>query len=178
MITLVMTFYILVFIFALIGVMRGWAKELLVSSSVLVGMGIIYIFEDLVPFTRDLLVDGSITEFWFRTFTILFMVFFGYQAPRISRISQGVEKRDKIRDAILGFLFGALSGYMIFGCLWYYMAEAGYPFAPSISSPSNDPVTADTAMRLLNLFPPAILTGYWILVAVVLAFVFVLIVFI
>ena len=46
----------------------------------------------------------------------------------------------------------------------------------TFSSPDTLPSYVDTANRLLNSFPPAILGGYWVYVAVVVSFIFVLVV--
>jgi len=178
MVTLVIAFYILVGIFALIGSMRGWGKEILVSFSVILGLALIAVVEDLLPYTKDVIQDGSELQFWIRFTIIVFMVFFGYQSPKLSQLARATERRDRIQDWILGLIFGAINGYLIFGTLWYFMDEANYPFAPYIISPMNDPITADTAQRLLKYFAPALLSGYWIYIAVVIAFIFVIIVFI
>jgi len=178
MVTLVVAFYIFVVLFAVIGSMRGWGKEVLVGFSVILALAFIAVIEDLLPYTNDLFQNGSTSQFWVRSSILIVMVFFGYQSPRFSQFARFSEKRARIQDFILGILFGAINGYLIFGTLWYFMDEAGYPFTPYISSPANDPVTAETAQRLLNLFAPALLSGYWVYIAVVIAFIFVLIVFI
>ncbi len=36
--------------------------------------------------------------------------------------------REKIQDIILGVVIGAFNGYLIAGTIWFYMADAGYPF--------------------------------------------------
>ena len=178
MISLVFAFYIFVILFAIIGSMRGWGKEVLVSFSVVLALGFIAVIEDLLPYTNDLFQDGSMEQFWMRTGILMVMVFFGYQSPKISQFARFNERRDRVQDFMLGFLFGAINGYLIFGTLWYFMDEAGYPFSPAISSPTAVPSSVETAERLLNSFAPAILSGYWIYVAVVIAFVFVLVVLI
>jgi hypothetical protein len=178
MISLVVAFYIFVVMGAIIGSMRGWGKEVLVSFSVVLALGFIAVFEDLFPYTNDLFQDGSLNQFWVRTGILLCMVFFGYQSPKLSRFARYNEKRDRVQDFILGLLFGALNGYLIFGTLWYFMDEAGYPFSPAISSPETLPSYVDQANRLLNSFAPAVLSGYWIYVAVVVSFIFVLVVLI
>lgn len=178
MVTLVVTFYIFVVLFAVVGSMRGWGKEVLVSFSVILALAFITVFEDLLPYTGDLVESGSVSQFWLRAGILVGLVFLGYQSPKLTQFARFSEKRDRIQDFLLGILFGAINGFLIFGTIWYFMDEAAYPFAPHISSPVNDPITAQTAQSLLNIFPPALLTGYWIYVAVVVAFIFVLAVFI
>ncbi|MFC2065341.1 hypothetical protein ACFLXB_09635, partial [Chloroflexota bacterium] len=107
-----------------------------------------------------------------------FLVFFGYQTPKIPRL---VEKfyRERLQDALLGIFIGAINGYLIGGSLWYFLSSAQYPF-PIISDPlsSGIPEVVDSANMLLSLLPPAILGVPLIYFIVVVAFIFVLVVFI
>jgi len=180
MVSLLMFFYIFLAFFGIMGFMRGWAKELMVIFSVFLALGFIAAFENLLPFTKDLFKEGSIQEYWFRTITVIVMVIFGYQTPRFSRIARSAEKRDLIQDHLLGFIFGLITGYMIIGTLWAYMDAANYPFAPYITSPKNDPYLGETALRLVKWFPPNFWLGQppWIYVIVIIAFIFVIVVFI
>src|SRR4030067_2571234 len=127
MVSLLMFFYIFLALFGIIGVMRGWAKELTVIFSVFLGLGFVAAFDNLIPFTKDLFTEGSPTEFWFRVVVIIFLVLFGYQSPRFSRIAKATEKRDLIKDHLLGFIFGLITGDMIVGTLWAFMHVAGSP---------------------------------------------------
>jgi len=175
---MVVAFYLLVALFAFIGSMRGWGKEVLVSFSVILALALISVIEDLLPYTKELYQGDALVQFWVRSSILLLLVFFGYQSPKLSQLSKASEKRDRVQDLILGFIFGAINGYLIFGTLWFFMHEANYPFTPHITSPETDPVTREVAYRLLGAFPPALLTSFWIYVAVVLAFIFVMVVFI
>ena len=55
MISLDVIFWMYVFLFALIGAMRGWARELLVSFSVILSLFVLSVLERFVPFIRDTL---------------------------------------------------------------------------------------------------------------------------
>src|SRR3990172_9808368 len=180
MVSLLMFFYIFLVLFGVIGFMRGWAKELMVIFSVFLALGFVAAFENLIPFTKDLLKEGSVQEFWFRTITVIIMVLFGYQSPRFSRIAKASEKRDLIQDHLLGLIFGLITGYMIVGTLWAFMHAAGYPFSPYITSPKNDPELGETALRLIKWFPPNFWLGQhpYVYVVVIVAFIFVIVVFI
>lgn len=179
MITLFCAFFIFMLLFAVVGALRGPAKEVLVSFSVLVAIAFIVLVEDLLPLTVNLFQDGSMTQYWFRTLTVLLLVIFGYVTPKISSLSKVAGRQLQISDYLLGFFLGAINGYLVVGTLWYYMDAAGYPFSPYITAPLQ---TADGggqyALQLIALLPPAILYGYRVLAAVVIAFVFVIIVMI
>lgn len=175
MITLQFTFWLMVILFAIIGAMRGWAKELLVTFSVVVGLFIIAILQRFAPSTlRSFLLSGSPTTFWIYSLIITFLAFFGYQTPNLARIAQGRMVREKFSDALLGFFLGALNGWLVIGSVWYFMALAKYPFAPNITPPPADLV-------ILNYLPPEILianNSATIYFAVAVSFLFVLVVFI
>ena len=179
MITLLCAFFLFMLLFAVVGALRGPAKEVLVSFSVLVAIAFIVLVEDLLPLTVNLFEDGSMTQYWFRTLTVLLLVLFGYVTPKISSLSKVAGRQLQISDYILGFFLGAINGYLVVGTLWYYMDAAGYPFSPYITAPLQ---TVDGggqyALQLIALLPPAILYGYRVLAAVVIAFVFVIIVMI
>jgi hypothetical protein len=180
MVSLLVVFYIFIGLFAIIGAMRGWVKELLVIFSVILALAFITILENLIPFTKDMIVEGSTGQFWLRAAIVASLAFFGYQSPKITRLSEAVGRRDKIQDFILGLLFGVVSGYMIVGTLWSYMNAAGYPFKPYMTAPANDPTLGKAAEALLGWLPPAIVLGQqpWIYIVVVFSFIFVIVVFI
>jgi uncharacterized membrane protein required for colicin V production len=179
MITIFCAFFLFVLIFAVIGALRGPAREVLVSFSVLVAIAFIVLVEDLLPLTTNLFAEGSMTQYWFRTLTVIVLVIFGYVTPKISQLSKAAGRPLGIQDYILGFFIGAINGWLIVGTLWYYMDAAGYPFTPWITAPIDVAQGGGTyAIQLIQLLPPAIFYGYRVLAAVIIAFVFVIIVMI
>jgi uncharacterized membrane protein required for colicin V production len=166
MVNLMTLFYIFLGIFGLVGLMRGWTKELLVGVSVFVSLAFINAFENFLPFFRDLYQEGSITEFWVRTAFLIFLVFFGYQSPRIPRFAMAAERGEKIQSHLLGFFIGIINGFLIVGSLWAFMDNAGYPFTPFVTAP-----TAEVAF--MNWFAPNMFLGQfpWVYVFVVVAFI-------
>ena len=181
MVSLLVFFYIFVFIFGIIGASRGWAKEALVIFSVILALALVAVVEQLLPFTRNLLAGADPADlFWFHWLIVLLLVFFGYQTPRVKRFAEPTKRAEEIREIMLGFFVGVITGYMVVGTLWWYMDQAGYPFAPYITSPANDVLTGDAAMRVLKWFPPGLWLGNYpgVIVSVVIAFIFVIIVFI
>jgi uncharacterized membrane protein required for colicin V production len=175
-ISLIVVFWMYVILFAVIGGMRGWAKELLVSFSVILALTFTTLLASYIPFVRDVLSkDSPAIFFWMRSIILALLVFFGYQTPNIPRFATKVS-REKIQDIILGIFIGALNGYLIVGTLWFYMAEAGYPF-PEVITPPPDSIAA-TVASMMRYMPPRLLGIPGIYFAVVIAFIFVLVVFI
>ena len=175
MISLNFTFWLLVAIFGLIGMMRGWAKELLVSFSVVLGLAFNSLLMRYVPFIKALPSDDT-PLFWIRTSIVLMLVFFGYQTVGLPRFPSKAN-REKLQDSLLGFVLGALNGFLVIGTLWYYMAEANYPF-DYVSAPVPGTPMGEAAMRLLPILAPRLLGEPAIYFAVMLCFIFVLVVFI
>ena len=157
-----------------------WVLCLLVIFSVILALALIAVVEELLPFTKNLLASADPGDlFWFHWLIVLLLVFFGYQTPRVKRFAEPTKKAEEIRETLLGFFVGAITGYMVVGTLWFYMDKGGYPFQPYITSPINDPLTGEAAMRVLKAFPPALWLGNFpgVIVSVVIAFIFVIIVF-
>jgi uncharacterized membrane protein required for colicin V production len=197
MISLMVVFYIFLITFAIIGGLRGWAKELLVVFSVVLAFFLIFLLEKFSPFIRpfgtvfptaDVIVpfdtlppdvQGPLkTQFWARTVILIVLVFFGYQTTGISRLAAAV-RRERVQDFILGIIFGAVNGYLIIGTIWSYMDSAHYPFFPLIISPTEGDPLGVTALNLISKLPPMWLGNEpWIYIAVGAAFLFVLVVFI
>lgn len=175
MVSLVFVFWMLVILFGLIGIFRGWAKELLVSFSVILSLAFNMLLRLYIPGVNSLPND-NLTLFWIRTIIVSVLVFFGYQTVALPRFATKAA-REKLQDSLLGFILGAINGYLIIGAIWFYMAEAGYPFA-YIKAPIPGTVEGDAALNLLPLLSPNLLGVPWIYFAVMIAFIFVLVVFI
>lgn len=178
MVTLTFFFYAFVVLFGVIGAMRGWAKELLVTFSVILAIFIITVFERFVPTFGDVLARSSPeVNFWVRTTVITLFAFFGYQTPNLPRIGGARFARERLQDTLLGLFLGALNGYFIIGTLWFYLDQAGYPF-PFIFPPDPNTQLGSDAAELLNLLPPRWLGVPTVYFAVAVAFAFVVIVFV
>jgi hypothetical protein len=106
------------------------------------------------------------------------MVYFGYQSVAISRVSEKATRGQRVGDLILSFILGAFNAYLIIGSLWYYMFQAGYPYSQYISPPDPNTAQGQAAIQLMNYLPPSLVGVPTIYFVVVLAFVFVLVVFI
>ncbi len=175
MVSLTFLFWLFVVLFGLIGMMRGWAKELMVVFSVILALAFNRLLDKYVPFVASLPDDGQ-AMFWLRTIILLVLVFFGYQTVSFARFASKAA-REKLQDSLLGFVLGAFNGYLIVGTLWFYLHEAKYPF-PYITEPTQATEMGKAALRLIESMPPRILGEPAIYFAVMLAFIFVLVVFI
>jgi hypothetical protein len=178
-------FWLFVILFGIIGAMRGWAKELLVTFSVILTLFIINVLEKLLPVVSTALQRSPDIDFWVRVSLLVGLVFFGYQSPSIPRLaSTNRFAREKLQDSLLGFLLGSINAYLFVGSLLWYLQKAyeamnnTYPI-DFIIPPDPTSAIGLAYFDLLKRVPPAWLSnGVGIYVAVALAFTFVLIVFI
>jgi len=175
MMSLTFAFWMFVVLFGIIGAMRGWVKELLVAFSVLLCLALNTLLMKYVP-VISAIQPGDQGLFWIRTLILGLLVFFGYQTVHIPGLT-GKAAREKLQDTLLGAVLGAFNGYMVVGTLWYYLHEAGYPFS-YITPPDNVSDMGIAAMNLIQYLPPRILGEPGIYFAVILSFIFVLVVFI
>ncbi|NPA92338.1 MAG: hypothetical protein GXO56_01485 [Chloroflexi bacterium] len=166
MVTLAGVLFLGLLFFTVTGLLRGYMKEFLVTSSVLVAILITVLLERYAPALQPLIQANDQRWFWVRAGILIFMVIFGYQTPRFIR----PRNQSPIRDALLGALLGALNGYLIIGTLWYYLAVAGYPWPNLVRAPV-DPLSIQIAQHL----PPAFLGVPGIYIAVAIMFVFVIV---
>jgi hypothetical protein len=187
MISLNFAFWVFVIFFAVIGAMRGWAKELLVTFSAVLAIFIIIIIERFVPFITNfgestVPVAGAPMDFWIRSILMIVFSFFGYQTPRFPRIQTSKLARERVQDVILGALVGALNGYMIIGSLWFFLHQIGYRLNETVANyvVPPDPLSeaGQRALELVAILPPAVLVVPWIYFIIALAFAFVVIVFV
>ena len=179
MVSLAVLFYIFIFIFALIGAIRGVANEVSVIFSVVLGLFIITVLQSYVPAVESYMTNSPITsQIGFKAIVLGGIVFCGYQTPNLPVFNQSQRfRRDRLQDLILGFMVGALNGFMIFGSLWYFIHEANYPYSFVLAPIAGTPA-GEAALQLIPLLPPAWLVTPLIYFAIALSFIFVLVVFI
>ncbi len=175
MMSIVYVFWMYVVLFAIVGAMRGWAKELLVSFSVILALTTNHVLRKYIPIVSAL-PESSTSLFWIRTLILLTLVYFGYQTvvsvPRLASKAA----RERLQDTLFGFIMGGINGYLIAGTVLFYMHQANYPYPTIVSPPTGDVLTK--VIALMNWMPPHLLGEPGIYFAVLLAFIFVLVVFI
>lgn len=176
MMSVVYIFWMYVVLFALVGWMRGWAKELLVAFSVLLALALNHVLRRYIPLAQNL-PETDQSLFWVRTVILLVLVYFGYQTViSISHLA-AKGRTEKLQDTLFGAFLGALNGYLVAGSILYYIHVADYPFQNVLSKPA-DPAILQTVNQMMLYMPPQLLGEPGIYFAIILAFVFVLVVYI
>lgn len=176
MMSIVYIFWMYVILFGLVGWMRGWAKELLVAFSVILALALNHVIRRYIPIARDL-PETDVSLFWVRTIILVVLVYFGYQTVISIPHLASRAARERLQDTLFGAFLGAVNGYLVAGSILYYMNVADYPFQNVISKPT-DPNLVQTVNQMMLYMPPQLLGEPGIYFAIILAFVFVLVVYI
>jgi uncharacterized membrane protein required for colicin V production len=183
MMSIIYLFWMYVLLFAVIGAMRGWAKELMVSFSVVTALAVNMLLEKYIPLVRDLVdpakpitQDALTAEFWIRTLILIALVYFGYQTVSISRFASKA-MRERLQDSMFGAVLGGFNGYLIAGSVLYYNHVGNYPF-PNIVSRATDPTITQAIDNMMRYMPPQFLGEPGIYFAVIIILIFIIVVYI
>jgi len=176
-VSLIVVFTLLTIIFAVIGAMRGWTKELLVTSSVVLALFLINILENYILTYNSALTTQPDTKLAARAVILLLLTFFGYETPQI-RALQPKLARERLQDTLLGFILGALNGYLLIGSLWFFLHEAGYPTDLIITSGEGWEELVAKYEEVMRWLAPNLLPIPHIYFAVGVVFVVILVVFV
>lgn len=176
MMSIVYVFWMYVFLFAIIGWMRGWAKELLVAFSVILALALNHVIRRYIPLAANL-PETDPTLFYVRVIVLLVLVYFGYQTVISIPHLAAKGRTEKLQDTLFGAFLGALNGYFVAGSILYYIHIADYAVQKVITKPT-DPELLATVNQMMLYMPPQLLGEPGIYFAIILAFVFVLVVYI
>src|SRR5512133_1896184 len=176
MMSIVILFWMFVILFAIVGWMRGWAKELLVAFSVILALALNHVLRRYIPIAQAL-PETDKSLFWVRTIILLVLVYFGYQTVVSIPHLASRAARERLQDTLFGAILGGVNGYLIAGTILFYMIIAGYPFNKIISPPTDQGII-QTVNQMMTYMPPQLLGEPGIYFAIILAFIFVLVVYI
>ncbi|MEP6894504.1 MAG: CvpA family protein [Chloroflexota bacterium] len=176
MISIIYVFWMYVFVFAVIGWMRGWAKELLVAFSVILALALTHVIHKYIPIAASL-PESDISLFWVRTIILLVLVYFGYQTVVSIPHLAAKGRTEKLQDTLFGAFLGGLNGYLVAGSVLYYLYMADNSFQSIVIQPT-DPALQAQINQMMLYMPPQLLGEPGIYFAIILAFVFVLVVYI
>jgi hypothetical protein len=157
MLELVTLVWVFVVFFAFMGLQRGWTKEIISMSGVILGLFALHQFDTVIrqqllaAFTPDM-------KFYFQTALFLIIVFFAYQTRALigsdARAAQGGDGRDALQTRVLGGIVGGVNGYLISGSVWYFLhinrdlGTGVYPLDPYVIAPSAGSLSAENLANL------------------------------
>ena len=164
MISLSVLFYVLIALFVLIGAMRGFGKEIVVCASSILAL---FTIEVVIPESSE--TRGVPNAFGSihcgRCVRLCWL-----PNPNLRRFAENIRfQRGPFRDMLAGGLMGAINGYMIVSSLWFYLAEANYPFK-AITPPDLATEMGQSAAKILASAFPTFMHAPVIYYAVVIAF--------
>ncbi|HOU14504.1 MAG TPA: CvpA family protein [Anaerolineae bacterium] len=175
MVPLQTVFWGLVILFGIIGALRGWAKELLVTFSVILARFIETVLLKYVPVVnttlQTMVTNDHKTWFYVRCIIFIVIVAFGYATTILSSHLGSKARKEKLQDSLLGFFLGAINGFLVIGMLWGFLHNLGYNLW-GITAPT------EQAAALIRYLPIGWLADSTLLILVAIAFAFVLIVFV
>lgn len=176
MMSIIYLFWMYVILFGIIGSMRGWAKELLVAFSVVTALTTNFLLRKYLPLMHDL-PDASSSMFWIRSFIVLGLVFFGYQTINILPRFESKARRERLQDALFGFVLGGFNGYLVAGTLLYYYHVADYPYQDIISKATDANIIASIE-TMMAYMPPHFLGEPGIYFAPIIILIFIIVVYV
>lgn len=148
--------WLMALLFGYIGFSRGWSKEMIATSGIILGLFALFQFDDTL--SELLVAVPADQKFLIRAVLFAVIVFFAYQTRALigedaekaekSRRKGNTEGRDRLQSSVLGLLIGLLNGYLIWGSLWYFMHVTNYPLSPYISAPLPGTMSADFVQSL------------------------------
>jgi len=180
-------FWFSVAFFAVIGLMRGWVREIQATAAAVLSM---FIIEQISPWVWTILVERTPPELlatdplgtlrrlvMLKAAILLIVVFFGYQGPVLVQFAtsgrtKANRPRETIQEGVLGLAVGLLNGYLIIGALWWYVHVGQYPFE-WIISPENFPES--TSALMISSLPLRYLASPWLEILVVVFFLIVIV---
>ena len=156
-------FLVLIGLFGAIGVVRGYQRELGVTTMLLLALFMIefFIATTLGDRVTGVLSNAGVSETQIDTIVdltacavLLIVTFISYQGFGLVYPGSG-------RNNFLSLLIGLLNGYLFAGSIWWYLQNAGWPLAKV-----TEPFTPVYEF-LVKLLPPEIFGWqFFILVAV------------
>lgn len=176
MISLTVLFGLLVIIFGIIGAMRGWAKELLVTSAIVLGLFLNSILATYIQPYQTLMVTAPLgTILAMQAGALLLLAFFGYQTPKIQALQPKLV-RERFEEILLGGFMGLLNGFLLVGSIWFYLHQTGYATTDLVVAPDGE--LAEQIEGLMAYMPPSLLPIPHVFFAVGVVFVFIIVVFV
>src|SRR4051812_36557651 len=150
--------WVMAVFFGVIGVIRGLRREIVSFGGIILATFALFQFDVLLRgvFLASIPRDQA---FFVQAGLFGVVVYFAYQTRSFGSSYEGAAREgprgNRFQDAILGCLLGALNGYLIWGAIWYFLDINDYPFAPLITAPAANSISA----QALNAIPLVLIGG-------------------
>lgn len=137
-----------IILFATMGYVRGFSKELVALAGIILALFTLVQFEN---FFENIGRGAGLAQiFYVKAFFLGVVTFFAYQTPpdRIVTGKRKFESRDAWQNRLLGSILGGINAYLVFGSLWYFMDQLAYPLSPHVSTPPPESASASMVSSL------------------------------
>jgi len=177
----------LLVLFALIGSLRGWGKELIVAFSVILALFVEHVLLTFVSPVRALLENVTPSgQFYIRAVMFIILTVFGYAGPTFYKPLGAKMAREHLQDLLLGFFLGLINGFLIVGTLFSFLSASGYGVLPGQPAEAGGiggivpPAPDSPSANLVAFLPPEWIakSDAVLYIAVAASFVFVIVMFI
>ncbi len=169
-------FFIVIAIFAVIGIVRGVSRELGVTLMLLIGLMVLLLLDTYAADQIQRVLEfflGSNTALQKSVLAIVyslwmvFIAFISYEGRTMSFsnvpiLSDFVKRSGGPGGGLAGAFTGVINGYLLAGTIWYYLACANWPFL-RISEPFSSMYYA-----ISSILPPMIFKWYYVVILIVL----------
>ena len=156
-------FLIVIVIFGLVGAVRGFSREIGVTAMLLIALLILQVVDHLAAGTRDTVLAFIVGPAPAAQLTARAAIYALVLVPVAFVSYQGETLIFPTASAsgTLGLLAGLLNGWLFAGSIWYYLAQANWPFIPVASNYDS------LYLALSKLLPPEILDWRYLIALVV-----------
>lgn len=151
MISLVSLMWTTALFFAMTGALRGWRREALGMTGIVLGFFALLQFESLLRGNLYTLLTNE-TTFLLQMLLYSGAVILAYRSQWAAHLNSGMRRH---RDALLGALAGFFNGYFLAGSIWYFLDINRYPFPQLVTAPAD----ASASFQSLGVMPVVLLGG-------------------
>lgn len=124
-----------IILFAVVGSLRGWAKEVIVAFGVFLALFVQHVLLTFVPPMKAIFANmAPQSQFYTRAVLFVLITVFGYASPSIASRFGAKVVRERLQDLLLGFFIGLLNGFLVVGTLLSFLDTYYYGVSEDLRS--------------------------------------------
>jgi uncharacterized membrane protein required for colicin V production len=178
-----LVFIVFILIFGLVGAMRGWVREVIVTASLILALFVInQLGERWNTLVAGITGQHTAEQWLLRAAPLFIIAFFGYLGPAVVRSRFEQNARGKLEQGILAFIIGGINGYIIFSTLMFIAWRAGILDSPPPAGNQSPLFTAPVGgwgeLFFIKSAALSVLSGSTLVIVLIAVFLFVIVVII
>jgi len=177
-----LVFAMFVIVFGLVGAMRGWVREVIVTASLVLALFVLnQLGEKWNTLIAGIAAQRTGEQWLLRLLPFFLIAFFGYLGPAVVRSRFEQNMRGKLEQGILAFIIGAINGYIIFSTVAFIAWRAGLFDASTLPGANQSPLFTPPVggwgeMFFLKSAAITVLSGSTLVIVLIAVFLFVIVV--